>query len=326
MVRIGWVEAPDHDESLAVSLRAVLAHNGTDRPYDELLAALGLGFATVATPDDSLGWWCTYARDARLIETASLYGLRLRELHPAEAASGLVHSAEYAQHFQDSYVPLIAVALEHDQLVIAWRGWPAPRDRFWGVITDIRGQTLFGQTLRSAAQPLPLSRPAHQIYIVEEFRPVEPSALKPAHLFSHVARQARAVWAGNWARCANVETGAAAYRAWQNALRKAAGDETTPLALHFQQYQAARGHAGARSHLASWLRRVEPALAGEQARLAAQWADTCDRVAQRLRAYDSPEAVRGLLDRPDEAECIRQAIDEICEVEATLIEKLQTIQ
>jgi hypothetical protein len=326
MKQIRWVEAEDHHESLAVSLRAVLAGSGTDRPYDELVAALGLGFATVATAADSLDWWSTYARDASLTTTAELYGLRLRELHPSSAALGLAASAEYAQHFRDSYLPLIARALEHNQLVLAWRGWPAPRDRFWGLITSLERETLFGYTLEAEGQPQPLVGPAHQIYIVEESPSPEPRALTAAHLFAHVARQAQAVWAGTWVKCANIETGAAAYRAWQNALQVRPNGVVRAVPLHRQQSQAARVHRAARSCLAAWLRRIGPALAADQAKLAAYWADTCDRVRQRLLPYEPAERVRELLDEPDGTASICRAIDEIREMEAGLVEKLAVIR
>ncbi len=326
MAEIRWVEAPDHYESLAASLGAVLAYTGAGRPYDELVAALGLGFATVVTTDDALGWWSTYARDASLAATAELYGLRLRALHPPEAARGLSRSAEYGQHFRDSYVPLIARALEHNQLVLAWRGWPEPRDRFWGVITKVQGETLLGHTLQADGRPLPLIGPAHQVYIAEEFRLPEPRAVTAAHLFTHAAQQACAVWTGSWGRHANVETGAAAYRAWQDALRVRPDSEADAAPLHRQQSQAARVHGAARGCLAAWLRRVGPALAASQAELATHWADTCDRVRQRLLPYESAEEVGELLDQPDGTASICRAIDEIREMEAALVEKLAVIR
>jgi hypothetical protein len=325
-VQIRWSEARNHYESLAVSLRAVLASLNADHPYDELVATLGLGAATVATADDSLGWWCTYARDASLVETAKLYGLRLRELHPAEAAQGLSRSAEYAQHFRDSYVPLIARALEHDQLVLAWRGWPEPCDRLWGVITDIRDEQLSGHTLWHDGQSLAFTGPAHQVYVVEEFCPPAPDGVTPAHLFAHVARQACAVWAGTWAGHVNVQTGAAAYGAWQNALREPSATESTTLPLYRHHSQAACAHLAARSHLATWLRRVGRVLGGDRIELAAHWAHMCDRVEQRLLPYESPEAVKELLDEPGGVDQICPAINEVCEIEVALVDRLAAMR
>lgn len=325
MVQIRWTEVQNHYESLAVSLRAVLGALDADRPYDELVAVLGLGAATVAVPDDALGWWCTYARDASLIQTAELYGLRLRELHPPEAASGLSHSAEYVQHFRDSYVPLIARALTHDQLALAWRGWPPPRDRLWGVITSIREEMIFGHTLWHEGQPLPLTGPAHQVYVVEQFRPPRHNVATQVDLFRHAARQACAVWAGTWAAGATVTTGAAAYRAWQKALQEPGESQTTALPLHRQQSQAARVHVAARSYLATWLRRVGGALAGEQLELAAHWAAACDRIGQRLLPYESPEVVKELLEQRGGVDRICRAIEDVCEIEAGLIKALAAI-
>ncbi|MFQ5805530.1 MAG: hypothetical protein ACE5I3_03660 [Phycisphaerae bacterium] len=326
MVQTRWLEAQNHYESLAVSLRTLLACWDMDRQYDELVAVLGLGAATVVASDDSLGWWCTYARDASLIETAELYGLGLRELHPPEATQGLSRSAEFAQHFRDSYVPLIARALEHGQPVLAWRGWPAPRERLWGVITSIQGELIFGHTLWHDGQPLPLTGPAHQVYVVEEFRPPEHDAVTPADLFAHVARQARAVWAGRWARCPNVQTGAAAYRAWQDALRDPSGRGSAALPLCRQQSQAARVHVAARSYLATWLRRVAGGLAGDHIELAAHWANACDRAGNRLLPYESAEVVKELLGQPGGVERVCRAIDDVAKIEANLVKKLETMQ
>ena len=323
MARIRWTEAQNHCESLAVCLRAVLACFDDDRPYDELVATLGLGAAVVAAPDDALGWWCTYARDASLVETAGLYGLRLRELHPPEAARGLGQSAEYTEHFRDSYVPLIARALEHDQLVLAWRGWPPPRDRLWGVITGVDAGMVVGYTLWHQGEPLPLTGPAHQVYVIEEFRPPQRGAVTPADLFALVACQARAMWAGTWGAGSGVKTGEAAYRAWQAALRQPLESATTTLPLHRQQSQTVRVHAAARSCLATWLRRVARALSGDHVELAARWANACDRVGQRLLPYESPEVIKELLDQRGGTDRICRAIDEACKIESAVIAALE---
>jgi len=314
-----WAEAEDHLESLAVCLRNVLADLHVERPCDELVATLGFGAATVAAPHDSLESWSTYARDASLVTTAQLYGLRLRALHPPAAATRLSHAAEYAGHFRDSYVPLIREALAHEQLALAWRGWPAPSDRLWGVLTHVQGEQLFGHTLGQSGRPVQLTGPAFQVYIVEEFQPPIAETLSPDVLFAHVARQASEAWAGTWAPGSGVLTGPAAYDAWQDTLRSAPAANTGKSPLHVQHSHATRLLVAARCCLATWLRRVS----GRQRELAARWADTCDRIVQHLRPYELPEAVRATLAQPDGIEHVCRALDNASALEAETVEQLE---
>ena len=78
------------------------------------------------------------ARDALLVEGARVFGMTVRGLHPPEAARGLEHSAEYAQHFAASYRPLILRALENRQPVLArlGRGEFGNHHPIWGAIED----------------------------------------------------------------------------------------------------------------------------------------------------------------------------------------------
>ena len=315
-----WTEAEDHLESLAVCLRTVLAGLHVERPYDELVATLGLGAATVAAPHDSLESWSTYARDASLVNTAQLYGLRLRGLHPPAAAPGLDHAAEYAGHFRDSYVPLISQALAHEQLALAWRGWPAPSDRLWGVLTHVQGGQLFGQAPGHSGRPVPLTGPAFQVYIVEESQPPMREALSPDVLFAHVARQACEAWAGTWAPDSGVLTGPAAYDAWQDTLRSAPAANAGKSPLHVQHSHATRLLVAARCCLAAWLRRVS----GRQRELAARWADACDRVVQHLRPYQSPDAARATLAQPAGIKHVCRALDNASALEADTVKQLES--
>lgn len=323
MTRVRWTESQNHYESLAVSLRALLACFDNDRPYDELVAVLGLGAATVAVPEDSLGWWCTYARDARLHETAELYGLRLRGMHPPEAALGLGQCGEYVQHFRDSYVPLIARALEHEQLALAWGGWPGASERLWGIITHRQGEALFGHTLWHGGQPAPLIGPARQVYVAEGFSRPKHERVTPASLFAHAARGASVMWAGTWTTGTGIKTGKAAYRAWQDALRKPPEEAAATPALYHQQSRAARVHSAARNYLATWLRRVAGTLAGDRIQLAAHWANACDRVGERLLPYESPDVVKELLDQPGGVDRICRALDDVCGIESELAQRLE---
>ena len=76
--------------------------------HDDLNAALGMCWSPVAVPTEpDLGAWSLYARDAFLPEAGQLFGLTIRDMHPPEAARGLDTAAEFAQHFDASYRPLM---------------------------------------------------------------------------------------------------------------------------------------------------------------------------------------------------------------------------
>lgn len=159
------------EESLAFAVRAIARQAGVKIDHSELVAALGWEISAVpsvaATP-------AMFDRDARLIEAGKLFGMQIREVHPPEAARGLEAAAEFDQHFDASYRPLILRALENNQGVIAWRGWAGERELSWGWIraacdegVGFRGATIWSeQELNSLRNDL-LVRPAVQLYIVE---------------------------------------------------------------------------------------------------------------------------------------------------------------
>ena len=321
-----WHESDNQDESLAVAVRSVLANSGNLRTYEELLAILGLGAAVVAVPDDRLGHWFTYARDAALEPAAVLCGLRLRHLHPPAASAGLSRSAEFAQHFHDSYVPLIKEALEHGQPVLAWRGWPPPRDRLWGVVTHTEGGMLFGRTLWHDGRPLPLTGPAHQVYVIEQVNADALDELSATQRFRHVRIQALAAWHNDWSHVPGVITGAAAYEAWSALLHK--GDRYGPDAprLHRQHCHSTGLLIAARDALATWLRKTVGNLAGSQPKAAAHWANVCDEVVELLTPYASREEVEPLLTNPAGVERVCYALEEAGRIETSLMTELATVK
>lgn len=77
------------------------------------------------------------ARHAFLVEAARRFSLELRELHPPEAIPLPPTPREFDWHFRDSYLPFIRAALERDEPVLAWMGWPAADAREWGIITSL---------------------------------------------------------------------------------------------------------------------------------------------------------------------------------------------
>lgn len=177
-------------ESLAQGLRAVLAAHRVERSYLELVALLGLGARFRVSPAECIAEWVLAAQDVRLVETAALYGLQLREMHPPDAAVGVTRSAEFPAHFRDSYVPLIRRALEHGQPCLARRGWPPPNAAAWGVITAAEGETLLGITSELDGARVPLIGPAVQVYVVEDYRPVPAGTLSTERLLAHAVTAA----------------------------------------------------------------------------------------------------------------------------------------
>ena len=129
------VPQSDPSFSLTFALRCVASAGRCNLDADDLHAALGLPLMVCAPrnePDARI--WPAYARDVFLIEAARAFGMTLRGIHPPQAARGLERVREFEQHFDASYRPLIARALENGQPVLAWQGWGGDFDYFWGII------------------------------------------------------------------------------------------------------------------------------------------------------------------------------------------------
>ena len=163
-------------ETLTLCFQALLAQHGTETGYAAVNSALGLSFATAAS-DRGPGpmEWLGLARDARLHAAGDVFGLRMRDLHPVAASSGVDKLPEFGQHFVDSYLPLIRRALQHGQSVLARGGWPGDRCYEWGLITAEAddGLGVVGQVAGSEVA-MPLVGPASQCYVIEEAMPREP--------------------------------------------------------------------------------------------------------------------------------------------------------
>ncbi|UCC31209.1 MAG: hypothetical protein JSU86_02815, partial [Phycisphaerales bacterium] len=124
----GGRPSSDPGMSLTFALQALAHDAGYEINLDDLNAALGLPWMTPAVPRErDLACWPMYARDAFLAEAGRLFGMNIRDIHPPEAARGLNGFPEFQQHFDASYRPLILKALEHNQAVLAWQGWPGDR-------------------------------------------------------------------------------------------------------------------------------------------------------------------------------------------------------
>lgn len=120
------------DDSLSVCVRAIL------RAFD-INASCQFGLSPA---------YDAQAVHAYLSDFAARCGLEFRELHPPDAAPLPPAPREFDWHFRDSYLPFIRAALERDDPVLVWMGWPAPYEKEWGIITRIDPATgrCFGWT------------------------------------------------------------------------------------------------------------------------------------------------------------------------------------
>lgn len=241
MHRSGLIVREDRDRvgSLTLALEALLRWAGANVRYRSLDAALGLSLRTTAVRRRScLGWWSTFGSDVYLAETARMFGIRIRALHPPEAAAGLSVHGPFEQHFEASYRPLVVRALEHGQPVIAWRGWPDARESLWGVITEVTdaGLGLAGTVMWSHGAIVPLLTPPVQVYVVEEVRPRVPD---DDALIRAATLRFRDVLHNRMGDDPGVVTGVEALDVWLERLK---GDAVCPTC-------AGRGDRGGRCHV-----------------------------------------------------------------------------
>jgi hypothetical protein len=205
-----------HTESLTAALQALLRWAGGDARYADVHAVLGLAFLISARgPEHCLASWMLEGRDVFLAETAAAFGLRLRALHPPEAARGLEDSAEFAQHFDASYKPLIARALEHGQPVLARGAW-AGQAGLWGVITNTDGAGFSGTSVATGSGTAALTAPAVQVYVVEDARWRVPDA---GELWRSAIDRAQVVLQNRLVGRLDLTTGPEVFRLWQERLR-----------------------------------------------------------------------------------------------------------
>jgi hypothetical protein len=214
--------------SLPLALRAVVQKAGGHVDFDDLCAAMGLPFLFTAAPEESdLSRWLMYGRDAFLVPAGRLFGLTIRDMHPPAAARGLDRAEEFRQHFDASYRPLIQRALEHGQAVLAWRGWPAPFDLHWGLITSAceDGVGFHGRVYASheTDYELVLESPAVQCYVVESITPIAP---KRDVVFKMALRHAHTICRTDLSDRLNVLTGERAFEEWHRLAQS--DDWTTP--------------------------------------------------------------------------------------------------
>ncbi|MEE8384322.1 MAG: hypothetical protein V3S01_00205 [Dehalococcoidia bacterium] len=208
----------DQRESLVLSLQAIFRAYGRDLDYDELAAVTANSLMTTWTPDaPDPTWWPVCGRHAFLESAARTYGLALRELHPPDAAPRPPAPPEYELHFRDSYLPFIQAALERDEPVLAWAGWPAPHEMLWVVITgvDAASRQCTGCSCASPGQRVLLTGPPVQVYLVQDYTE---TCLTPGQVLSAALQRADAVFNNRLAASFGVVSGPAALEKWHDAL------------------------------------------------------------------------------------------------------------
>ena len=253
----------EHPESLALALLTVLQAHASHATYDDLAVALGLAFMTCGDRDEpDVAAFADLARDVALEPAAELFGVRVRPLHSRTTTETLTPSPEFALHFRDSYVPLIQRAVAHGQPVLAWRGWPTPADRNWGLVTEADAAGGLRGVVPGCPDVVPLDSAALQCYVVEEVAARSPA---PADIL--------ACGAAGLARldeeCADHGTrvaGAFAWRLWGDRLRSVSDGDDAGLAPHLnlaRHVSANRQTAG--RWLARWAEVANPSRAADQA-------------------------------------------------------------
>lgn len=206
--------------SLSSTLQAVATCSGKSPQLSEVHNLLGLSLLMTASRSaDNSAPWPLLARDAFIMEAGRALGLTIRDIHPPEAAVGVQRAAEFRQHFDASYAPLIRRALEHHQPVMAWQGWEGEAEFHWGIITrdDPRGVGFAGiphpyDLVSPSGQPEQvIRRPPVQVYVVEESAGPHASAeVCRALVIDHAARNLDPMLGTRF----GVWIGAPAYRRW----------------------------------------------------------------------------------------------------------------
>ncbi len=297
--RIVIREGPEEYESLALALRATAAAEGEELDYDDLCATLGVSFAAVSTLTESApGWWTTFGRDAFLEPAAKLFGFELRDLHPPDVAVDMLSAEEFAQHWLLSYKPLIRAALDNQQPVLAWQGWPEFRWPFWGVITATADEDFDGTTMWSQGERQRLSEPALQCYVVERYEPRFPPA---SELFAAAMKHADAYM--NRAPFTSVVpgapppriiTGPAAIDRWGHWLQYDEVRESADGPAWNDHRQNAEFIACARLSAARFLQRMQPVIGPERRNVLESAIECCQSIAQWLGESRNEEMVRSL--------------------------------
>lgn len=154
-------------DSLVLSLDAILRAYGAEVDLPALSAVIYSSkkpdWRSIRSLEDLRGG----EAEVRVVEAARQWGLELRDLHPPDAAP-LPTPPEFEQHFNDSYMPFIRAAIDRDEPVLTWMGWPPPDESEWGVITGIDAKTgrCVGRTVSCSHRDVMLQGPSVQVYTI----------------------------------------------------------------------------------------------------------------------------------------------------------------
>lgn len=302
---------PGEHESLALAIRALAKSLAMELDYDEFCAALGISLVAVAGPvETSPALWLSYARDAFLAPTCRLFGLHLRDLHPPAVGVNMLWAEEFAQHFQLSYQPLIRRALDHEQPVLAWRGWEGDAAPLWGIITAIDGNDLWG-VVPGAAGRVRLNAPALQCYVVEQYQRRTPSpeeilVAAMTHTRAYLRRPEALVRRPSPSEI-RIVTGPAAYEAcsrWLEAQPPCDGQDPAREALRAYIIRL----CAARMSAMRFLHRADAVAGPDHATLLDAIVGSCDDLVQELTLFCRPEEMSAFWRTAEGHQELHQAI------------------
>lgn len=271
MIPTNWSEESGQLHSLPLCLRAVFFDSSQAPSYDELLAILGLGSLAVAPKSDD-DFDVLYAQETYLSATAALFGVRLRELHPRRTARGLDHSAEFPQHFIDSYIPLIARAYDVGQPTLVCRGWPPPRQHEWGLITRVSGESLAGMTIGHQGEPVPLIGPPLFAYVIEDADAAGAAKLSPTDQVARAAWIAVEQYKQLVSADAEYFSGPRAWLAWREFCRRQSEVDSAQSRSFLRMVSR---WLSARAAQARWLEFQQPEIANPAREVVTNWRDLC---------------------------------------------------
>jgi len=297
--------------SLTRALTSALEQAGERIDENDLHVGLGLGLLFCSVPyEPDWGVWSAYARDAFLESGAKLFGLGLRHLHPPDAARGLSDAGEFAQHFDASYRPLIVRALEHDQPVLAWRGWGGMRAPAWGLIDGVcaagagfRG-VAFGVDDGADGVRTALVEPPAQVYVVESGRLVEP---EPRALAGAIVANAAAALDGSLDDRFGVVTGGPALGEWGGLLNDIPEDVPAFVLSHVV---LGRSYLSGLHAMAGVLDRIMRCDVGDRADASGAVRECAGTLIDRLAPLGDAEVVETAVMAPQDMAALRERIVE----------------
>jgi hypothetical protein len=294
----------DSSFSLTSTLRSIARDAGYEIDVDDLHAALGLSMFVCAVPAEvDIASWPLYARDAFIVPAGRLFGMTIRELHPPEVALGLSGAAEFRQHFDASYRPLIMRALENNQAVLAWRGWPGLLRLSWGIIKEksndgigLAGVVPALPGAAAPAQSVSLITPPAQLYIVEDIEPRQPDA---SELLNLALDHTRRVLRGEPVSRFGVLTGADAVRSWIDRITGSRSDGPMNPVLSRGHHELAKSVSAGYQSALRFLERQRTRCDQKYDTLISGVGAMCRQVLTALGESTNYGAVRYLMDDPN---------------------------